>query len=139
MSWMKYAVVAILIAGGLMIFARPFQHMGNPSQSSARSVDVIVPELSLLAIRGQELFNDNCAACHGENGRGSDMGPPLIHPIYKPSHHADMSFSLAVANGVRQHHWPYGNMPALPHISQNDLRKIVRFVRETQQANGIAN
>ncbi|WP_246657638.1 cytochrome c [Cohaesibacter sp. CAU 1516] len=136
---MKYAVVAILIAGGLMIFARPFQHMGNPSHSPSRTVDVIVPELSPIATKGQELFNDNCAACHGDNGHGTDMGPPLIHSIYKASHHADMSFTLAVANGVRQHHWPYGNMPAQPHISQSDLKKIISFVREVQQANGIVN
>ncbi|TLP42295.1 cytochrome c [Cohaesibacter sp. CAU 1516] len=137
MSWMKYTVVAVLIAGGITIFARTSQKAGD--QSPSRAVDVTVPELSLLATRGQELFNDNCAACHGDNGKGTDMGPPLIHAIYKPSHHADMSFSLAVANGVRQHHWPYGNMPAQPHISQNDLQKIIRFVRETQQANGIVN
>jgi cytochrome c len=100
---------------------------------------VTVPDLSPVAASGQEIFNDNCAACHGENGKGTEMGPPLIHPIYKPGHHADMSFAFAVANGVRQHHWPYGNMPAQPHITPEDLQQIVRFVRETQQANGIVN
>nr|WP_321982725.1 cytochrome c [uncultured Cohaesibacter sp.] len=139
MNWTKYAVMAALIAGGAVIVTKFFDGAGRSPSTTSRSVNVTVPDLSPVAANGQELFNDNCAACHGENGKGTEMGPPLIHPIYKPSHHADISFEFAVANGVRQHHWPYGNMPAQPHITRADLQQIVRFVRETQQANRILN
>ena len=139
MNWTKYTVMAALIAGGAVIVTKFFDGAGRSPSTTSRIVNVTVPDLSPVAANGQELFNDNCAACHGENGKGTEMGPPLIHPIYKPSHHADMTFELAVANGVRQHHWPYGNMPAQPHITRADLQQIVRFVRETQQANGILN
>ncbi|TLP42154.1 cytochrome c [Cohaesibacter sp. CAU 1516] len=96
-----------------------------------------VPKLSVIGAEGRDLFNVNCSACHGEDGKGSEAGPPLIHDIYNPGHHADVAFYLAVANGVRQHHWPYGSMPPLPDVPKGQVKKIVKYVRETQQANGI--
>src|SRR3990170_65951 len=59
---------------------------------------------------GQRLFDDNCARCHGAHAAGTDSGPPLVHLIYEPNHHADMSFQRAVALGVAAHHWRFGNM-----------------------------
>ncbi len=44
---------------------------------------------------GEERFNDLCARCHGMAGRGTNMGPPLVHKIYEPSHHADFAFMRA--------------------------------------------
>lgn len=50
---------------------------------------IVVPGLTAAARDGRDLFDANCAACHGENATGSDKGPPLIHRIYEPSHHGD--------------------------------------------------
>jgi mono/diheme cytochrome c family protein len=105
--------------------------------SSASKSEVEVPNLSALAQAGEDAFALNCASCHGKNGVGSKVGPPLVHDTYNPGHHPDESFYAAVKNGVRQHHWPYGNMPAQPQVSQDDLRAIVQYVREVQVANGI--
>ncbi len=89
-------------------------------------------------IAGQTLFSDNCAVCHGTAGVGSlGMGPPLIHRIYEPSHHGDMSFVLAAKRGVRAHHWRFGNMPPQPQISDQEIALITAYVRAVQRANGI--
>lgn len=93
--------------------------------------------LSPLAQAGKEGFARHCAACHGLNASGTDTGPPLVHPIYKPSHHADAAFLLAVLRGVRQHHWMFGNMPPLPQVSAGEIPSIIRYVRKLQEANGI--
>lgn len=66
-----------------------------------------------LFTQGKALYNKNCAKCHGVNGAGTDKGPPFLNKIYQSSHHSDMSFHMAVMNGVRAHHWPFGNMPAI--------------------------
>ncbi len=68
---------------------------------------------------------------------GSDKGPPLIHVIYEPSHHADMAFVMAMRNGVRAHHWPFGDMAPVEGLSLADMEAIIAFVREVQVANGI--
>jgi len=107
-----------------------------PSSSEAK-VEIVVPDLSSLAQSGEAAFALNCASCHGENGSGTDNGPPLIHDTYNPGHHPDSSFFSAISKGVPQHHWPYGNMPAQPQVNQNDMQAIVQYVREIQMANGI--
>ncbi len=98
---------------------------------------VKMPALSPMALAGQRAYDANCAKCHGAFGLGTDKGPPFLNPIYNPGHHADEAFVRAVRNGVRQHHWRFGDMPAQPAVSEEELTRIVRYVREVQQANGI--
>ncbi len=93
--------------------------------------------LSPMARLGQMSYTRNCAACHGPQGGGTRQGPPLIHRIYEPSHHADIAFVMAIQRGTRQHHWPFGDMPPQPQVSQDEIDAIIRFVREVQRANGI--
>ena len=98
---------------------------------------IVIPDISLAARKGEELFVENCAVCHGENATGGDGGPPLIHPIYKSSHHGDASFLIAIRNGVRPHHWQFGPMPKIEGVIDSEIAEIVSYVRELQRANGI--
>lgn len=100
-------------------------------------VAITIPALTAEAEAGQALFEENCIACHGRHASGTEQGPPLVHRIYEPNHHGDASFRLAVKNGVRAHHWPFGNMAPVEGVSDEDAIKITRYVRELQQANGI--
>jgi mono/diheme cytochrome c family protein len=100
-------------------------------------VDAKVGALSESAQKGQLAFNRTCSECHGDNGEGSLKGSPLIHAIYNPGHHSNKSFYSAVRNGVQQHHWPYGDMPAQTKIGFSEMSVILKFVREVQQQNGI--
>ena len=88
---------------------------------------------------GAVAFDAHCVACHGKSGSGTTQGPPLVHDIYNPGHHADESFWRAVRQGVQQHHWRFGHMVPLPQVSDAQLTSIVRYVRELQQANGIVS
>lgn len=98
---------------------------------------VKVPELSALAQAGKQVFDRRCGRCHGEHGQGSANGPPLVHRIYHPGHHADVTFDLAVRRGVRAHHWRFGDMPPQPAVTPTEVSQITRYVRELQMANGI--
>ncbi len=110
----------------------------QPAETGAAMVQVQLPELSQVALQGEALFRANCATCHGDVADGRvGLGPPLVHKIYEPSHHADGSFFLAAAQGVRSHHWPFGNMPPVDSVSQDEVGKIVVYVRALQRANGI--
>ena len=96
-----------------------------------------IPDLSPEGRAGRLAFEANCVPCHGEHAMGSGTGPPLVDPIYRPAHHADITFELAVRRGVRAHHWRFGDMPPQPSISEADVGNITRYVRELQKANGI--
>lgn len=101
------------------------------------AVSVRIPDLSPVAVIGQKAFDESCASCHGVSGSGTDQGPPLIHDIYNPGHHADSAFYAAANRGVRQHHWRFGNMPAQTQVSSSRMAAIIRYIRELQRANGI--
>ena len=69
--------------------------------------------------------------------RGRTKGRRWSISIYEPNHHGDMSFRLAARQGVRAHHWDFGNMPPVEGVTDEDVIKITRYVRELQKANGI--
>jgi mono/diheme cytochrome c family protein len=86
---------------------------------------------------GEAHFVERCARCHGVNAVGTDSGPPLVHDVYRASHHGDGAFELAVRNGVRAHHWRFGDMPPQPSVTPDDVRLITAYVRWLQmQARG---
>lgn len=100
--------------------------------------DIVMPEqLSSPAQMGQIAFQENCVSCHGKKGAGTDQGPPLIHKIYEPSHHADFAFQRAAQQGVRAHHWRFGDMPPVEGVTDKQVEWITRYIREVQRANGI--
>jgi mono/diheme cytochrome c family protein len=100
-------------------------------------VEVHSPDLSPVARAGQAAFEKSCASCHGLTAGGTDQGPPLVHRIYEPGHHADAAFVLAASRGVPQHHWDFGSMPPQPQVGERSLQQIIAYVRELQRANGI--
>lgn len=105
----------------------------------APMVSVMLPDtLSPKATMGKRAFDVVCADCHGENAAGKmGFAPPLIHKIYEPSHHGDMAFQMAAANGVRAHHWKFGDMSPQPEVTRADVSSIIAYIREVQRANGI--
>lgn len=127
-----FAVTAVLAVGMYVLVSNVIS-----GPESRILVKVKVPELSSAAKVGEVAFAENCTSCHGQNASGSDKGPPLVHNIYNPGHHADGAFVLATKQGVRRHHWRFGNMPPQPKVSDRDIADIIRYVRELQAANGI--
>ncbi len=124
----------IAIAGAV---ALAFSILLPALTADAETVSVDLPELTPEAAAGGQIFVKKCSQCHGFIAGGTDKGPPLIHKIYEPSHHGDFSFFRAVKTGTRQHHWPYGDMPPQPGVSEDETAAIITFIREVQRANGI--
>jgi mono/diheme cytochrome c family protein len=86
---------------------------------------------------GEAKFKANCARCHGEGAAGTAQGPPLVHKIYEPNHHGDAAFLRAALNGVRAHHWRFGDMPRVEGVTPEDVAQIVQYVRWLQREAGI--
>jgi len=142
----KYFVLGFFALGiGLLVFNNlkstqqdPHSVQSTSGDQGAALVQVVVPELTGRAEAGRLAFEVNCASCHGVNAAGKDgVAPPLVHIIYEPNHHSDISFQRAAKNGVKAHHWRFGNMPPVPGITDNEISLITNYVRELQRANGI--
>ncbi|TCM86099.1 c-type cytochrome [Rhodovulum steppense] len=128
------AVALVALAAVSMV---PFGQTPAPVEPRAM-VQVALPGLSDMAQVGQAAFGRNCAECHGPDAGGRlGLGPPLIHRVYEPSHHGDIAFWMAVRRGVVAHHWPFGDMPSVPGVRDDEIAAIIAFVREVQRANGI--
>jgi len=132
-SKLPMIIVGIFVIVGIAVVAK---NAMSPAKNTAIAV-VNIPDFSELAKTGELAFGKNCQACHGSNAAGSNQGPPLVHTTYNPGHHSDAAFFLAAKRGVQSHHWRFGNMPPQPQASEDDLKAIVQYVRELQQANGI--
>ena len=130
---MASAAIAAIAAVAIWNVTQP--DIGSGKEATAQLV--IPTTFSDAAKMGERAFNAVCAACHGKDAAGTDVGPPLVHRIYEPSHHGDYAFEMAVANGVRAHHWKFGNMPPQPGLTKADVATIISYVRELQRANGI--
>ncbi|MDR3518164.1 MAG: cytochrome c [Azospirillaceae bacterium] len=131
----KVLVIGVLVLGAGSIASRM---LVTKSDAAAGGVRVIIPaRLSAKAQVGKVAFDANCGQCHGANAAGTGNGPPFVHPIYNPGHHPDAAFFQAAHQGVPQHHWNFGDMPAQPQVGDADLDAIVAYVRELQHANGI--
>ena len=86
---------------------------------------------------GEQKFNANCSVCHGLGGVGTAQGPPFLHKVYEPNHHGDAAFQRAAANGVKAHHWQFGDMPKIDAVKPDDVDHIVKYVRWLQKQAGI--
>ncbi len=121
------AVTAFLLTvPGLALAAAPLA-------PDSVQVPKMTPELNL----GKLNYEAKCASCHGINTVGTDKGPTFLHRVYHPGHHGDGAFYQAPKNGVRAHHWPFGDMPAVDGITDSQIEKIIAYIRALQQANGI--
>jgi mono/diheme cytochrome c family protein len=86
---------------------------------------------------GEQKFNTYCSTCHGIGGVGTPQGPPFLHKVYEPNHHGDEAFRRAAANGVKAHHWQFGDMPKIDAVQSPDVDHIVKYIRWLQKQAGI--
>lgn len=133
----KQKQFALVIAGVIIVGVGFILGGVYLTRQAQQEVTVVVPELSPEATVGMTAFETYCFECHGKNAAGTDKGPPLVHPVYRPAHHGDFSFVRAVTNGVPQHHWLFGSMPPQPQVSRQEIDQIIVYLRELQRANGI--
>jgi mono/diheme cytochrome c family protein len=121
-------VVVVVFAGVVLVVVLA----GGDDKPAAST-----PEARLA--QGVELFQANCATCHGQDLQGTFVGPPLLHEIYAPDQLTDDDIRAAVANGVTPKNWNFSGMPAFPNLDTDDVEALIAYVRSSQRAAGLAN
>jgi mono/diheme cytochrome c family protein len=125
-----FIVLAVLGAGWLGIAG--CSRSEQPAVSSTA-----VAEVPAAHAGGRQLFETHCARCHGAGGTGTERGPSFLSKTYEPNHHGDASFLMAVRRGVTAHHWRFGDMPPIPDVPDDDMTRIVGYIRWAQRQAGI--
>ncbi|MGB7181725.1 MAG: cytochrome c [Burkholderiaceae bacterium] len=126
-------MVAALVISGLIVSISGLFGQGRSMQPA----NIVLPPVTFATSTGKRAFDAYCSDCHGNNAAGSAQGPPLLHDYYNPGHHPDASFQHAVRQGVKQHHWQFGDMPAQPQVTEAQVAAIIQYIRELQKANSI--
>lgn len=85
---------------------------------------------------GATVYEARCASCHGEDLRGTDEGPSQLSIVYEPGHHGDDAYRSAIRNGARQHHWGFGDMPAIEGITDDQIELVIGYIRSEQERSG---
>jgi mono/diheme cytochrome c family protein len=94
------------------------------SSPSVATKDSVIPPAGSQAYRGYELFQMNCAHCHGNDARG-DEGPDL-HGVTK----SDARISSLIKNGIK------GEMPKFgAKLTDGDVQALIAFVRSLKDTN----
>lgn len=106
-------------------------------QAKGPAVSGPVPKAGTELAKGEAAFNTYCARCHGVGARGTDHGPSFLSKIYEPNHHGDAAFQLAPLNGVRAHHWNFGDMPKLEGVKLEEIQEIIPYIRWLQKEAGV--
>ena len=110
---------------------------GAVSLAGAAAQAAELPGMTPALKLGKMNYDRSCASCHGMNGVGTDKGPTFLHRVYHPGHHGDAAFFRAAKQGARAHHWRFGDMKPVAGITEEQLRRIVEYVRALQKANGM--
>ena len=75
------------------------------------------------AKKGEPLYKQNCATCHGENARGS-QGPNLVRSTVVLHDEKDEEIGPMIKTGR-----PQGGMPAFPQLSQAEIHSISQYLK----------
>jgi mono/diheme cytochrome c family protein len=81
---------------------------------------------------GEEVYQAECAECHGEAGEGTADGSPLVDPLYLAPGFTDRKLARAVREGAPQEHWDFGAMPGLRYLTDRQISDVVAYVRRMQ-------
>jgi len=127
-----------IISGLLIVLVLSLSACELPSPEEYRKLQHLPsPDYVANVPEGRREYQTLCVTCHGIKGIGTNQGPPLVHKTYRPDHHVDIAFHWAIRDGVKQHHWNFGDMPAIPDLSPEGAANIIAYIRSEQRKVGI--
>lgn len=83
-------------------------------------------------VRGQEIYEQTCVACHGADGRGTLPGVPDFTSKSGPMTKDDSLLLLNITDGFQTP----GSMMAMPpkggnsDLTEEDIKIVIQYIRE---------
>ena len=128
------AALLMLAAAACSSSSKPENSGGTPKASAAKA-PVVTPA---VLEHGRGLYKTNCAACHGETGRGDGPAAGVMKPA--PANHADRAvmskltdedLAKVIQMGGAMKGKPL--MQSNPQIRGADLDALVAYTRSLSQ------
>jgi mono/diheme cytochrome c family protein len=131
-----------MIAASVLLVAcdRPASEAGKPAQEAAAPAEITTPvparSFDIAQItRGGEVYQQNCASCHGANGEGAPnwrqrdandrFPPPPLNGSGHTWHHPLSALRYTIRNGTQA---IGGNMPAWKgKLSNEDIDAVIAW------------
>jgi putative heme-binding domain-containing protein len=73
---------------------------------------------------GEKLYNQTCTACHGKDGNGGELGPPIATPNRRYLRRTDPEVFDAIKSGIAGTQMP----PFTTQMSDDDIWKITAYI-----------
>lgn len=122
-SW----IWALILCIPLVLFAHEWN---APEEAAQRSNPV--PKDAAVIERGQKLFEQFCANCHGKNGQGDGplataLNPKPANLAARAGHHSDGDLAWKIANGR-------GVMPAYKkQLTETQIWELTHYIQSLKE------
>lgn len=121
-DYIRIVIVALVLSVGILVAFQVYL-----LREPGRIADVLAADRSAQVARGEKLFADNCATCHGKLGEG-DMGPALNDKKFLKGTDDGVIFSL-VGSGVPGTGMPSWSQTHGGPFTDEQIRDVVSYVR----------
>jgi cytochrome c oxidase cbb3-type subunit 3 len=130
--WLIPVSLTFLVAGIFVLSAQEPDAGRRPGGGRGSTRDFLglgpAPDAA-AAKKGEPLFKQNCAGCHGETARGA-QGPNLVRSVVVLHDQKEKEIGPVIQNGR-----PQGGMPPFPQLSADDIHNISEYIKlQVEQA-----
>lgn len=134
-GFVLFAFITSLVTAGIMTYYFQQDTSKLRFELTQRYKEIKDDPYTYDSVKGKQLYQDLCLRCHGKQGRGNSMYPPLYAAkILKPEN--QKMYLLTVVGGLkgeikREDKIYSGLMPHFKKIDAFDLAHVLNYVRKT--------
>ena len=99
------------------------QRGGGPPASGAKANPAIGNREAIA--EGEKLYNETCTSCHGKDGKGGELGPPVASQNRRYLRRTDDEIFDAVKNGISGTQMP----PFSGQFTDDQVWRITAYLR----------
>jgi Cu-processing system permease protein len=130
----RLALLFLLVVTAAALVGCKAGDTGAASRAADRGRDGVHRVDAAMLERGQHVYVQNCAPCHGLTGKGDGTAAASLDP--KPRDHSDRTYmdtlsdaSIAEVVKIGGATRGFPNMPSHPHVGGEDMVALIAYVR----------
>ena len=116
----------LLFALGSLLFSGitlSAQRGGGPPAAAAQTHPAIGNREAIA--EGEKLYNETCTACHGKDGTGGELGPPVAAQNRRYLRRTDQEVFDAIKSGIQGTQMP----PFTGQFTEDQVWRVTAYIR----------